>query len=63
MTTEKDLHRGIPVQPEKDQLAEAFHRAIDTLGDGPLTGLPAKIQKQNEQKARALLKSVRAKRR
>jgi len=63
MTTNKDLplHRGNPVNVDKQQMAEAFHRAIDVPQDKQ-HGLPAKRAAENQRKALALLKSVRAKR-
>lgn len=63
MSTSKDLplHRGNPVQADKDAMAEAFHKAIDT-NSGPHVGLPKQIQMANAKKLKAIMKSVRAKR-
>lgn len=64
MTTDKDSpkSRGIPARQNDQAIREAFAKQIDTDNHGEHTEIAAQTAKENQRRALALMKSVRAKR-
>lgn len=53
--------RGIPATQNDQAVKEAFTRQIESDNHGPHTGIAAKTAAENQKRALAIMKQVRAK--